>query len=294
MTPITPDIVNKALETSERTQYRTLLSLLGEGKILNAHQQKKYDAYQAKIKLYLASLEEASPSSDPSLPDLSANIGIPVSLRVRRRYTMSEAALAQRRAATHSPAKCDAMAGNRNGWKHGHYAENFINKLKPCLSTCPSYPCSLVEGGEVEPGDDCLDKADIISFFRSIHSAVAKKEYDSFNELASLQIANTIKIVEMLQEDVLRDGSVVKRVRYDKDTGKLISEEYVPHPSLLALPKLVADLGLNPAEFLMTPRSLKRADAEEKGITTLAEMMSRAGKPLKSRFKTSESDDTGE
>jgi hypothetical protein len=276
---ITPDVINAALVSSERIQYRNLLVLLNDGKVLTDSQQKKYDAYRAKCEKYVISLEASQSTASADSSD-SESIGIPSDLRVKRRYTMSPEALAQRKAASNSPAKAAAMEGNRNGWKHGHFAKNFINKLKPCLSTCPSYPCSLVENGEVEPGDDCLDKADIISFFRSIHAAVQDKNYESFNDLASLQIANTIKVVEMLVEDVIRDGTVVKRERYDKD-GHLSTVEYVPHPSLLALPKLVADLGLNPAEFLITPRSLKRADSEESTANTLAEMMSRAGRIFK-------------
>jgi hypothetical protein len=282
---ITPDVINAALVSSERIQYRNLLVLLNDGKVLTDSQQKKYDAYRAKCEKYVISLEASSaPNSELSAPNSDSadaeSVGIPSDLRVKRRYTMSPEAPAQRKAASNSPAKAPAMEGNRNGWKHGHFAKNFINKLKPCLSTCPSYPCSLVENGEVEPGYDCLDKADIISFFRSIHVAVQDKNYESFNDLASLQIANTIKVVEMLVEDVIRDGTVVKRERYDKD-GRLSTVEYVPHPSLLALTKLVADLGLNPAEFLITPRSLKRADSEESTANTLAEMMSRAGRIFK-------------
>jgi hypothetical protein len=276
---ITPNVINAALDPDERIQYRNLLVLLNEGKVLTDSQQKKYDAYRAKCEKYVISLEASQSTASADSPD-SESIGIPSDLRVKRRYTMSPEAIAQRKAASNSPAKVAAMEGNRNGWKHGHFAKNFINKLKPCLSTCPNYPCSLVENGEVEPGDDCLDKADIISFFRSIHDAVQDKNYESFNDLASLQIANTIKVVEMLVEDIIRDGTVVKRERYDKD-GKLSTIEYVPHPSLLALPKLVADLGLNPAEFLITPRSLKRADSEEATANTLAEMMSRAGRVFK-------------
>jgi hypothetical protein len=166
---ITPEVINAALEPSERIQYRNLLVLLNEGRVLTDSQQKKYDGYRAKCEKHLAQQSaDSSPNSElqtqnPDSPD-SESIGLPSNLRVRRRYTMSPEALAQRKAAAASPVQAHSMEGNRNGWKHGHYAKNFINKLKPCKSTCPQYPCSLVEEGEVEPGDDCLDKADIISF----------------------------------------------------------------------------------------------------------------------------------
>ena len=275
MAGITPEIVNSALDPGERAQYRNLLVLLNEGKVFSPSQQKKYDGYRAKCEQYLASQSagpEDAPGSPPSSPD---DPGLPASFRVKRRYTLSPEALAQRRAAASSPAKSEGMSGNRNNWQHGHYAKNFINKLKPCKSTCPQYPCALVNEGEVEPGEDCLDKADVISFYRAVHDAVANKKYDAFNELAALQIANSIKVVEMLVEDILRDGTMVKRLHYDKE-GNLSREEYVPHPSLLALPKLFADLGLNPAEFLMTPRSMKRADVEEEEAKTFGAAFARA------------------
>lgn len=282
---ITPELIHAALKPSERTQYVALLTLLDEKKVLNDSQQKKFDKYEAKMEEYAKRQEGAAAIPDVLAPDSGTekdDIGIPLKMRVKRRYTMSPEALAQRRAAASSPAKAAGMEGNRNNWKHGHYAQNFINQLKPCKSTCPQYPCSLVEGGEVEPGDDCLDKVDIITFFRSIHDAIGKKDIDSFNELASLQIANTMKVIDMLQADIIRDGSVVLRERFDKD-GHITVREYVPHPSLLALPKLIADLGLNPAEFLITPRAKKRADSDEEMGNTLAEMMSRAGRTLKNK-----------
>jgi len=284
-------------------QYIALKQMVKDGLILKEYQQKKLDAYEERIEAFVK-VKAAMDGGSGSGFDVKDNAkgqdtdpeeqepGIPVRLRVKRRYTMSEAALAQRRAATHSAAKCAAMAGNRNGWKHGHFADNFINKLKPCKSTCPQYPCRLVEGGEVEPGDDCLDKVEVIGFFRAVHNAVKNKDYDDFNELASLQIANTIKVVDMLIEDIFRDGTVLQREKTDKD-GNHIATEYVTHPSLLALPKLIADLGLNPAEFLITPRSKKRSDVEEEGNKTLAELMSRAAGAFKGRPGYDPSDDDG-
>lgn len=214
----------------------------------------------------------------PASPE-TEEVGIPSALRVRRRYTLTPEALAQRRAASHSPAKSAASAGNRNAWRHGSYAASFINKMRPCLSTCPHYPCELVEEGETAPGEDCLDKAEVLRFYRAVHDAIAEKKYDAFNELAALQIGNAIKVIDMLMEDLLRDGTVVKREKHDAKDNLVI--EYVTHPSLLALPKLLADLGLSAAEFLITPRSLKKANAEEELPKTLADMMSRAGRVFK-------------
>jgi hypothetical protein len=275
----TPEIIKAALTVEERIQYNALLDILLSKKILNPSEQKKYDDYKAKINKYIDGQAAASSGRPPS-GELDEP-GIPVELRVRRRYTMSPEALAQRKAAGNSPAKSDSMKGNRNGWKHGRYADDFINKIKPCKSTCPQYPCSLVSEGEVEPGDDCLDKVEVIKFFRAVHNAVKDKNYDDFNELAALQIANTIKVIDMLIEDIIRDGTVLKREKHDAKDNLIV--EYVTHPSLLALPKLIADLGLNPTEFMITPRAIARDKNERDVGKTLAEMMSRAGRGLKKK-----------
>jgi len=59
---------------------------------------------------------------------------------------------------TGSPAKAEAMQGNRNAFRHGMYARSFIAKMRPCKSTCARFPCELVEEGQTEPGEDCLSK----------------------------------------------------------------------------------------------------------------------------------------
>ncbi len=225
--------------------------------------------------------QSAGPASPPHSSDPTESVGIPARLRVTRRYNLSPEALEQRRAAARSPAKATAMLGNRNNWRHGMYAENFIGKMRPCLSTCPDYPCSLVDERKTEAGKDCLDKVEVIQFYRAVHNAIVDKQYDEFNDLAALQIGNTIKVIDMLIEDLLRDGTVVKREKYDAK-GRLVIE-YVTHPSLLALPKLIADLGLTPAEFMITPRSIDKGNTERETAKSLAEIMSRAGKAFKKK-----------
>lgn len=200
-------------------------------------------------------------------------IGIPDKLRVRRGYTMSEAALAQRRDAAQQPKP--GLLGNRNNFRHGRFAADFVGRLKPCKSTCPLYPCEMVSDGATQPGGDCLDIASLMQFFSAVRGAVKNRSYDDFNELASLQIANNMKILEMLQEDIMRDGTVLKR---EKMTAHGMHIEFVPHPSLLSLNKMIADIGITPAEMLITPRAQKRADTDEKGAEGLAAMMSKLGK----------------
>ena len=273
MADITPEIIKQALNSDDLLQYNALLKKLTAGKIFSTHEQKKYNKYQNKIKALTGGDADTPPEPDPE-----KEVGIPQGLRIKRRYTMSPEALAQRKAAGNSPAKAEGMKGNRNGWKHGSYVTNFINKLKPCKSTCPQYPCLLVEEEGIEPGDDCLDKVEVVQFFRAVNDAIKNKKFDNFNELAALQIGNTFKIIEMLTEDIVRDGTVVKREKRDANSNLII--EYVPHPSLLALPKLIADLGLNPAEFLITPRAISRVEDDEKAGKTIGDAMTAAAKAL--------------
>jgi hypothetical protein len=272
MAEITAENVKAALDSVELVQYRTLLRKLDNGGIFTSNEQNKYIAYKKKIDAHLTGGEEKLPTPEAD------ELGIPEHLRVKRRYTMSPEALEQRKHAGNSPNKSDAMKGNRNGWKNGRYTDNFINKLKPCKSTCPQYPCSLVSEGDVEPGDDCLDKVEIVQFFRAVHDAIKDKKYDDFNELAALQIGNTFVVVDRLIEDILRDGTIVKREKYSAQGDLII--EYVTHPSLLALPKLIADLGMNPAEFLITPRAKSRADDEKEAGKTIGDAMTAAAKAL--------------
>lgn len=93
-----------------------------------------------------------------------------------------------------------------------------------------------------------------------------------------------IEVVRKLQEAVLKDGVVVYSEKVDKD-GNVIGKELKPHPALLALPKLIADLGLTPQEMMITPRQLARAGREEEGFRSLADLMSAVSKNLKGRNK---------
>ena len=104
----------------------------------------------------------------------------------------------QRRAPGRKPRK-GKKACAKNAWKHGQFARDFIlYRIKPCKSTCPHYPCDLVKDNATQPGGECLDKAAVIQFFSAICEAAKNKQYDDFNELAALTIANQINILHTL------------------------------------------------------------------------------------------------
>ena len=209
-------------------------------------------------------------------------VGVPERLRFKRSYTLTEAALEQRRKASNKSTGPRTEEGKnassrRNAWKHGQFAQGYIlNRVKPCKSTCPQYPCELVENNSTRPGGECLDKAAVIQFFSAICEAVKDKQYDGFNELAALTIANQINVLHTLMEDIQRDGTMLKKEKHDKE-GKYLGYEVVPHPSLLSLIKLSDSLGLTANELMITPKALTKQADEEEGIKTIADLMSRIG-----------------
>ncbi len=219
----------------------------------------------------------ASSSPQPSPAggegDESEEIGIPARLRVKRQYTLSPAALEARRKNSQQPRP--GSEGNKRNWKGGRFAKDFIlGRIKPCQSTCPIFDeCELVSEGYTKPDGICLDKSAVITTYAAIMDAVKDKDHDDFNEVSGLMVAETMHVARMLMEDIMRDGSVVKRERYDKE-GRLQLIEYVSHPSLMALPKLIADLGLTPRELNITPKAIKDDKNSEEQGKTLAGIMS--------------------
>ncbi len=85
----------------------------------------------------------------------------------------------------------------------------------------------------------------------------------------------------------MRDGTIVKRDKWDKDGG-LIGYEIVAHPSLLALPKLMADLGITPSEMMITPKALLKDQNEKESIKSAADIMSRLGRACRPDDKDEE------
>lgn len=225
-------------------------------------------------------------SQDKKLPQPSSQpvgdneeIGIPERLRVKRKYTMSEAAREQRRKA----GKANAANGMKAAWKHGRYAKSFIDgAIRPCKSTCPQYPCEIIAEGGTKPGGPCLDKAAVIAAYVAIINAIRHKKLDDFQEIASLTIAQSIQTLNMLLEDIIRDGTTIKREKIDSQ-GNVIGTEYVHHPALNVLPKMIADLGMTPGEMMITPRAISKQVTEEEGVKTIADLMSRVGETLKRR-----------
>jgi len=190
---------------------------------------------------------------------------------------MSEAALEVRRKGGRAVRK-NAL---NPCWKHGRYAKSFITgAIRPCKSTCARYPCDLITEGGTKPGGPCLDKAAVIDTYSAIINAIRHKKMDDYQEIASLSIAQSIQTLNMLLEDIIRDGTTIKREKYDSQ-GKVIAAEYVHHPALNALPKMIADLGMTPGEMMITPRAISKQVTEDEGVKTIADLMAKVGEKLK-------------
>ena len=62
-------------------------------------------------------------------------------------------------------------------------------------------------------------------------------------------------------------------------------EEVKPHPSLYSIPKMIADLGMTPDQFMITPKAIAKNTNEEEAVKTIADMMKEAGALMASKKK---------
>lgn len=222
--------------------------------------------------------EEAPAEEDGADPVLDR-------LRVKKRkYTMSPAALEARRAnaqlSTGPKTPEGKAASSRNGWRHGMYAESRILGLgKPCKSTCPKFPCSLVEEGAVEPGGDCSDKEHLVKACQAIEKALKTGALDDLKDITTLHMAETLQVIGDLQGAILEFGPYMKGEKMDKE-GNVIGYELKPNPALLPLSNLIKAFGLTMPEFMITPAAVERKKTGEQAAETLADIFRNAGTAL--------------
>lgn len=208
----------------------------------------------------------------------------------RRKRKLSEAELAQRRAASKKGAAAATgprtpegkARSSRNAWKHGMdsavHRGFFANGLgplvqatgKPCRTTCPKYPCSLVDDGQVKPGDSCMDKTTYVQAFAAIIDAVENKSMDGMHGLMAAEIASTLQMLHDLKAQVTElgpmigipmltsEGEVVTR----KD-GSEVMGKWVPNPGWPVVLKTLEVLGISLPEALATPQAQSKAKVEK-------------------------------
>jgi hypothetical protein len=251
--------------------------------ILEKNIQAKLDRGETSVAKELRELHDLKALLEKDKPSESIREGEPV--RVKRSYTMTEAARAQRQAAAAMSTGPTTLAGkaasSKNAWKHGKFAQSRILGLgKPCKSTCPDFPCSLVEEGRCTPGADCLDKEHLIEACLAIERALKEQDFGNFHDLMVMELGETLQVVRELRASILEHGAVMESAHFDKE-GKVIGYELKPHPSLLALPNLMKNLGISFTDFMMTPAAVERKKSGQEAAETLADILSGINRKVK-------------
>jgi hypothetical protein len=191
-------------------------------------------------------------------------------------YTLTDKALAQRKdASKHStgPVTPEGKAAcSKNAWKHGMHARNRVLSLgKPCVRTCPHYPCDLVHEGATAPGKDCLDKQYMLQCIEAINRAMKNGDLDGVKDIAAIQIGSSLQVLDQLQQAILETGVHLKSEKLDKE-GRIIGHELKLNPAFLPLAKLLQATGMNLQEFMTTPAALERKKSSDQAVETLADI----------------------
>lgn len=191
-----------------------------------------------------------------------------------RPYTMSDAALAQRRAAQPAAVAAGALAGkstgprtdegkaavSRNAWKHGRFsainrqsfglgASSVANLFgKPCVTTCPYHPdnaarveapCSLVLDGLTHAGGSCLDKTVYVNALQSLMAAMQDSDMDGMHGLLATELAANLQIVSQIRQEIAEHGITVPVYGRNKE-GDVVLHPKTGEP-------MVFDIRINPA-----------------------------------------------
>lgn len=164
--------------------------------------------------------------------------------KTRRKYTLSDAALEQRRANAPKALAAGALAGkatgpttedgkaasSRNAWKHGQYSAvhrahfglggGSVAKLfgKPCVTTCPFHPenpqrteapCSLVLDGMTHTGGSCLDKTVFVHAAQALMQAMSGGDMEPMHSLLASEVGTLMQISDKLKRLIAEQPMVV-------------------------------------------------------------------------------------
>ena len=201
-----------------------------------------------------------------------------------RKYTLTPEALAARRQNAQKstgPTSDEGKATSaRNSWKHGSHARSRVLGFgKPCKSTCPKYPCSLVDDGDVQPGQDCLDKEFFALTLNAISKALAAGELTELKEIVTLQLGGTLQVIEELQSSILQYGVYMKHQKLNKE-GAVIGYELKANPSLLPLANLLKAAGVTLPDFMITPAAIERKKSDDDAREGIADLFRTAADGL--------------
>lgn len=229
--------------------------------------------------------------------------------RKKRKYTMSDAALEQRRA--NLPAAAAAATGpvtpegkaavSRNAWQHGRYSA--VNRAqfgqgatamakmfgKPCLTTCPFHPdnpgrteapCGLVLDGLTRAGGSCLDKTVYVHALDALMRAFDEGDMDGMHGLLATEMASNMTMLRQIRAEIADKGLMIGIPVVTKDgtvvrdaDGSPFIAEYRANPILAHLIKFNESLGINFAELMATPRAREKLRDDDEAAGGLQSLL---------------------
>lgn len=220
----------------------------------------------------------------------------------KRKYTMSDAALAQRREASKLGAEAATgpisdegkAASSRNAWKHGLRSRapsmwrdaTVVGMFgRPCRTTCLQYPCSLVNEGITKAGGDCLDKTVYVEAFDSILRVVQSGDVSHGHEMLAASLAGAMEVLQQLRAELADNGVVIQMPMVNKQ-GEIIGHKPEINPAMFHYSKLLTDLGISLPELMATPRAVEKREDAESAADAVQDLFTRAlsranGKPIR-------------
>lgn len=211
---------------------------------------------------------------------------------IRERKPLTAAQLQQRRDAAKKSTGPRTVEGkaraSRNAWKHGLnsaiHASHFDSGLqsvvgamgKPCQTTCPKYPCSLVNDGQTSPGGTCLDKQVYVQAFTAIIDALDGGSMEGMHGLMAAEVSAALQMLHELRSTVSTQGLVIGIPMVTED-GKVIKDangnpimgKYIANPGYPMMIKTLETLGISLPELLVTPQAKVKARVQEEATDAM-------------------------
>lgn len=209
----------------------------------------------------------------------------PLSYSIKRPYTVTDAV----RKRNSKAGKISAKKFPNKNWRHGKWAKSAITALRPCLSTCETFPCMLVDAGKVQPGSVCLDLTNTVDAFQDILAAIKEDKYDNYIEMVAWD-QSELRDLYRRSIQILRDNELQLEPRVDA-AGKTIGHAFKLNPLFPEIQKLADKLGLSPSENMMTPLQKTKQKAIKEGFQTVAEYLSHVGSTKKTQAPEDEDED---
>ena len=243
---------------------------------INSGESGLVDRLDVLLRLRSKLEADPEPDEDPILAKLSVKT---------RKYTMTPAALEARRQNAQKSTGPTSAEGKdvsaRNAWKHGLHSRNRVLGFgKPCRTTCPHYPCSLVNDGDTAPGKDCLDKEYLAETMNALSAALETGDLNQLKGVVTLQLGQSLQVIDELQASILQYGVYMKHEKLNKE-GEVIGHELKPNPSLLPLSNLLKAAGVTLTDFMVTPKEINRDKSDREAVETVADIFRSAGEALK-------------